>query len=114
MAASARHQVSTWRNVRAALSRVISALRCRCSDTASATWTPVDAVLKSRLVSNIFVVVPSTAAAYLVLRHEGTLGVVKAAGSIGTIGGALYAVIRVGRWWRNVQPPEPKARRSKE
>jgi hypothetical protein len=49
-----------------------------------------------------------------VLRHEGTLGVVKAAESIGMIGGTLYALIRTGRWWRNVKPPEPKARQAKE
>jgi hypothetical protein len=27
---------------------------------------------------------------------------------------ALYALIRTGRWWWNVKPPEPKARREKE
>ncbi len=57
---------------------------------------------------------PTGAAAYLVLRYEGTLGVVKAAGGIGMIGGTLYGVIRVGRWYRNVKPQEPKARRVKE
>jgi hypothetical protein len=60
------------------------------------------------------VLVPTWAAAYLVLRHEGTLGVVKAAESIGMIGGALYGLIRVGCWWRDVKPSEPKARRAKK
>ena len=26
----------------------------------------------------------------------------------------LYGVIRTGRWWRRVKPPEPKPRRVKE
>jgi molecular chaperone DnaK len=27
---------------------------------------------------------------------------------------AFYGLVRVGRWWRNVKPPEPKAQRAKE
>jgi hypothetical protein len=29
------------------------------------------------------------------------------------IGGGLYGLIRVGRWWRDVKPPQPKARRAR-
>jgi hypothetical protein len=108
------HDPVTWPKVKEALGFVFSAIRCRCSDAATAAWTPVDAVLKSRTLSNLFVHVPTGAAAYLVLRYEGTLGAVKAAESIGMIGGTLYGLIRVGRWWRNVKPPEPKAQRIKE
>ena len=114
LAGETGHDPVTWQKVREALGFVASAIRCRCSDAAEATWTPVDAVLKSRTRSNLFVLVPTWAAAYLLLRHEGTLGVVKAAESISAIGGTLYGLIRVGRWWRNVKPPEPKARRAKE
>ena len=106
--------VPSRRQARDALGFVVSAIRYRCSDAADAAWTPVDAVLNSRTLSNLFVLVPTGATAYLVLRHEGTLGVVKAAESIGMIGGMLYGLIRTGRWWRNVKPPEPKARRVKE
>lgn len=104
----------TWRNVRIASGFVASAIQCRLADAAEAAWTPADAILKSRKLSNLFVLVPTWAMAYLVFRHEGTLGVVKAAESISAIGGTLYGLVRVGRWWRDVKPPEPKARSAKE
>ena len=110
LAGESGHDPVTWQKFKEALGFVISAIQCRCSDAAEAAWTPVDATLKSRKLSNLFVLVPAWAAAYLVLRHEGTLGVVKAAESISAIGGLLYGLVRVGRWWRNVKPPEPKAR----
>jgi hypothetical protein len=81
---------------------------------ADAAWTPVDAILKSRTLSNLFVLTPPTAAGCLVLRREGTLGVVNSAGNIGAIAAALYALIRAGRRWRNVKPPEAKARHVKK
>lgn len=114
LAGESGHDTADWRKAREALGFVASAIRCRCSDAAQAAWTPADAVLKSRTRSNLFVLAPTWAAAYLVLRHEGTLGVVKAAESISAIGGALYGLVRVGRWWRDVKPPEPKAQRAKE
>ena len=46
-----------------------------------------------------------------ILRHLGTLGVLTSAEGISAIGGGLYGLVRVGRWWRDVRPPEPKARR---
>ena len=114
LAGESGHDPVTWQKGREARGFVASAIRFRCSDAAEAAWTPVDAILKSRTLSNLFVLAPTWAAAYLVLRHEGTLGVVKEAESIGTIGGTLYGLVRVGRWWRDVKPQEPKARRVKE
>ncbi len=114
LAGESGHDPVSWRKVKEALGFVASAIRCRWSDAVNAAWTPVDAVLKSRTLSNLFVLGLTGAAAHLVLRHEGTLGVVKAAESISSIGGILYGLIRVGRWWRDVKPPEPKARRAKE
>jgi hypothetical protein len=114
LARESGHDPANSRKVREALGFVVSAIRCRCSDVAEAAWTPVDAALKSRALSNLFVLVPTAVAAQIVLRHEGTLGMVKAAESISAIGGALYALVRLGRWWRDVKPPEPKARRAKE
>jgi len=32
----------------------------------------------------------------------------------GELGALLYGVIRTGRWWRGVKPPEPEARRARE
>jgi hypothetical protein len=53
-------------------------------------------------------------AAVFILRHVGTLGVVTSAESLGAIGGFLHGLIRIGRWWRNVKPPEPTAGPAKE
>jgi hypothetical protein len=48
-------------------------------------------------------------AALVILRREGTVGVLKSAESISAIGCLLYGLVRVGRWWRNVKPPAPNA-----
>jgi hypothetical protein len=104
----------TWAKVWVAIGFVIAALRDRGQDWADAAWRQADAVLRSRTRSNLFVLIPTSAAAYMILRHDGTIGLLTAFESIGTIGGLLYSAIRVGRWWRDVKPPEPKARRAKE
>jgi len=114
LAGESGHDPASWQKARQAAGFVISAIRYRCSDIAEAARAVADAILRSRPLSNLVVIAPTAAAAYLVLRHEGTLGMVKSAESIGTIGGTLYALIRTGRWWRNVKPPAPKARQAKE
>lgn len=91
--------------IREALSRV------KARDRA---WTPIDAILKSRKLSNLLVVgLPATVALYIQC-HLGTLGVLTSAESVSAVGGCLYGLVRVGRWWRDVKPPEPKARRAHE
>jgi hypothetical protein len=100
--------------IRAARGFLLAAMRYRLSDATEAAWVPVDAMLKSRTLSNALVLSLTAAAAMVILRHEGGVGVVMSAESVGTIGGALYGLIRTGRWWRNVKPPEPKARRVRE
>jgi hypothetical protein len=107
-------ELPTRRNVRIAFGFVASAIQCRLADAAEAAWTPVDAILKSRKLSNLLVFGPTTMAAVFILRHAGTLGVVTSAGNISAIGVTLYGLVRVGRWWRNVKPPAPKARSVKE
>jgi hypothetical protein len=100
--------------IRAARGFVLAAVRYRLQDAADQAWRPVDAVLRSRALSNLFMLIPTVMAAMLILHHEGTLGVVASAESIVTIGGTLYALIRVGRWYRDVKPSDPKAKRAKE
>jgi len=114
LAGESGHDPITWQKVKEALGFVASAIRCRCSDVADAAWTPVDAILKSRKLSNLMVFGPTTMAALFILRHAETLGVLTSAESISAIGFGLYGLVRVGRWWRDVKPPEPKARRTKE
>ena len=60
----------------------------------------------------MFVLIPTLMAALYILRHLGTLGAATSAGGVSAIGGVLYGLVRVGRWYRNVRPPEPKARRA--
>jgi hypothetical protein len=97
-----------------ALGFIVAAIRCRCSDAADAIWTLIDAILRSRALSNFLVFGPTAMAALFILRREGILGALESAESISAIGAILYGLVRVGRWWRNVKPPEPKARRAKE
>jgi hypothetical protein len=113
LAGDSGHDPATWDKVKSALGFVVSAVRFRCSDAVDATWTPIDAVLRSRSLSNLFVLIPTAAAGCLVLHHEGTLGVIDSAESIIAIAATLYGLIRTGRWWRDVKPCEPKARRPK-
>jgi hypothetical protein len=114
LAGESGHDPASWQKVGQAAGFLVSAVRCRCSDAADAAWAPVDAILRSRTLSNLFVLIPTVAAGYLVLRHEGTLGVVISAENIIAIAGVLYGLIRTGRWWRNIKPSEPKARRARK
>jgi hypothetical protein len=110
----AGHELATRQEMRYACGFVVAAIRYRLADVADATWTPVDAILRSRKLSNLLVFGPTVMVAVFILRHEGTLGVLKAAESILAIGTILYMLVRVGRWWRDVKPPEPPARRGKK
>lgn len=114
LAGESGHDPVTWQKAKEALGFVASALRCRYTDVADAAWTPVDAILKSRKLSNLLVFGPTASAALYILRHLGTIGVLTSAEGISAIGGGLYGLVRVGRWWRNVKPPEPKARRARD
>ncbi len=83
---------------RAALGFLRAAVCYRIEDA----WRPVDAPLRSRVLSNLFVLIPTWMAAMFILRHLGTLGVLTSAERIGAIGGSLYGLIRLGpeglRW----------------
>lgn len=111
LAGESGHDPADWQKAAQALGFIVTAVKLHSSDAANAAWVPLDATLRSRTLSNLFVFLPTGAAAYLVLRHEGTLGLVKAAESILAIGAVLYGLIHTGMWWRNVKPPQPKARR---
>jgi hypothetical protein len=106
-------QESRWHGYKMAGGFLFAALRFRLADATDTAWTPVDAILKSRTLSNLLVLGLSSVAAIDVGQHEGRLGVVLGAESLIGIGGLVYGLIRVGRWYRDVKPPEPKARRIK-
>ena len=73
-----------------------------------------EAVLKSRHRSNVIVFGPTGIAAIIILRHNGAAGMLASYESIAAIGGTLYGLVRIGRWYRNVKPTEPKARRTED
>jgi hypothetical protein len=116
LAGESSYEAAIWRNVKRACGFLVSAVRYRCSDATDATWIFVGAVLRSRTLSNVVVIVPTAAATYLVPQHEETLGVVTSAESMGMIGGTLYGLIRTGRWWRtlSLQSRRPAGGRNRE
>lgn len=107
-------ELSPLEKLRAASGFAAAAVRYRLRDVSLVAWKVIDRVLKSRPLSNMFVLSPTVAAAVIILRNDGAAGMLGSAESIAAIGGALYGLICVGRWWRDVKPPEPKARRARE
>ena len=103
------HSLTQQQQVRAARGFLRTAMILRYRDAADLAWRPADAVLRSRTKSNLFVLIPTVAAALFIFRHEGTLGVLTSAEAIDAIVIGLYGLIRVGRWYRKVKPPEPRA-----
>ena len=77
-------------------------------------WRPIDAVLASRTLSNLFVDGPVIVVLFAIVHHDGRFGLVTDIQDAGELGALLYGVIRTGRWWRGVKPPEPEARRARE
>jgi hypothetical protein len=51
---------------------------------------------------------------FAIVRHDGRSGLVADIQDASELGAILCLVIRAGRWWRGVKPPEPKARRGRE
>jgi hypothetical protein len=103
-----------WRKVRQALGFVVAAIQLRLADAADVAWRPVDAVLGSRTLSNLFVGGPVIVMLFAIVHHDGRFGLVSDIQDAGELGAFLYGTIRTGRWWRGVKPPEPKARRARD
>lgn len=70
--------------------------------------------MTTRPWSNVVVFAPTGVAAIIILRRNGAAGTLAAYGSIAALGGSLYMLVRVGRWYRAVKPPAPKAQRPDE
>jgi hypothetical protein len=103
----------TWPKVRQALGFVASGVRFRLAEAADLAWRPVDAVLASLILSNLFVWGPVTVMLVAIVHHDGRFGLVADDQDPVALGAFLYVVIKTGRWWRGVKPPEPKARRAR-
>jgi hypothetical protein len=104
----------TWRKVRQALGFVAAAIQLRLADAADLTWKPIDAVLGSRTLSNLFVGGAVIVVLFAIVHHDGRFGLVADDQDPVALGAFLYGVIRTGRWWRCIKPPPPKARRARE
>jgi hypothetical protein len=75
-------------------------------------WSPVDAVLAARDLSNLVVIAATFAVVVLCARDGGLTAVIVNLPALAVVWGAAYGLIRLGRWWRGVRPPghEPPRR----
>ena len=113
LAGESGHDPVTLGKVRQALGFVASAIHLRLADAAESAWRPADAVLGSRTLSNLFLWGPVAVVLVAIVHHDGRFGLVADIQDPAALGAFLYGVIRTGRWWRGVKPPEPKARRAR-
>jgi hypothetical protein len=107
------HDPATWPKVRQALGFIAAAIQFRLADAAGMAWRPTDAVLGSRTLSNLFAWGPVIVVLFAIVHQDGRFGLVADIQDPVALGAFLYGVIRIGRWWRGVKPPEPKARRAR-
>ena len=114
LAGESGHDPVTWRKIKQALGFVAAAIQLRLADAADLAWRPADAVLGSRTLSNLFVGGPVIVMLVAIVHHDGRFGLVADDQDPVALGAFLYVVIKTGRWWRGVKPPEPKPRRAKE
>jgi hypothetical protein len=69
-------------------------------------WSPIDAVLAARDLSNLVVMAATIAVAILFVCDGGLTAVITNLPALAVVWGAAYGLIRLGRWWRGVRPPE--------
>jgi hypothetical protein len=103
--------LSTDRQVRAAAGFVLAAIRYRIRDAANLAWRPVDAVLGSRALSSLFVLLVTLSFSLWLMRRVGVYGLAQCLESVLVVFGFAHGSILVGRWWTGVKPPEHKPRR---
>jgi hypothetical protein len=108
------HQFVRRDQMHAARGFLWAAVRYRLEDAADLAWRPVDAVLGSRTLSNLFVWGPVLVMLVAIVRYDGRFGLVADVQDPVALGAFLYVVIKTGRWWRQIKLPEPKPRRVKE
>ena len=98
----------------AACGFVWAAIRYRFEDAIDLAWRPVDAVLGSRTLSNLFVWGPVIVTLVAIVRHDGRFGLVADDQDPVALGAFLYVAVKTGRWWRQIKLPDPKPRRVNE
>jgi hypothetical protein len=71
-------------------------------------WLPVDAVLAARDLSNLVAMAATLAVAILCVRDGGMSSLILNLPAVAVVWGAAYGLVRLGRWWRGVGPPDRK------
>jgi hypothetical protein len=102
------------RQVREAAGFVLAAIRYRLQDIVDFAWKPVDTVLASRRLSNLFVLLATLGIVAIYLHHGGVYELADNLEGVAVAWGAAFGLIHVGRQWRGVKPPERKPRKSGE
>jgi hypothetical protein len=108
------YQFGRWGQIRASLGFVAAAVRFRAEDTADLAWIPVDAILRSRFLSGIFITGPVFAVVLMIMHLDGRSGLVLNIQDPFCVGACTWGTIFGLRKWRKVQPPEHRPRRAKE
>jgi hypothetical protein len=102
------------RQLRDAAGFMCAAVRYRFHDVADLLWRPVDALLASRELSSLFVLLATLGVSVFFIREGRLYGLADHLEDVAVVAGFAYWLIRVGRWWRDVKPPERKPRRKSE
>lgn len=93
---------------------VRAALKYRVEDAEDWLWESVDAVLGSRWMSSLFVLLAMVGIAVVFIRQGGLYGLADNIGGVAVVFGTAVGVIHFGRKVRDVRPPERKPRRRKK
>lgn len=102
------------RQPRDAAGFVVAEVRYRLSDAADSAWKPLDAVLKSRELSNLVVVLATLAISVYFLRTGGVYALMTNLGGVAVVTGLALAAIHGGRKYRYVKPSKSKPRRKEQ
>jgi hypothetical protein len=102
-----------WAKLKQAAAFVKAGAEYRYLNITEAAWKPVDAALRSRFWTGLFVAGPTIVDTFEVLTHKGAMTVLTSWGSIFCVGAGLAGAVKGLRKYRDVHPPEPKARRTR-
>lgn len=83
-----------------------SGRRLRFRRWAEMVWLPIDAVLAARDLSNLLVITATLTVAIPCAYGGGLTSLIMNLPALAVVWGAVYGLIRMGRWWRGVRPPE--------
>jgi hypothetical protein len=107
--------IPVLRQLRHVAGYMIAAVRYRLvNDLGDALGRLLDAILVSRTRTRAVVVPLLAIPVAMVFFRQGLYGLIANAGSLGVLGGGLWAAVRGLRAWRNVQLPRPTEREDRQ